>query len=196
MKTTTLVIFFGLFISISNGQNKKTDNYFPLFESASTAKYFKMGNSSYLDYFLDKKIQFGENEYNVRIRKYSWGVIDTAYFREDDKYYYHYYPKVNKESIFLPKIVSIGQKWLEEDKSWSYEIIGIDEKLETPKEKYKDLVVVECYQITDRDKDKSKVYHMYYARDIGMVGSVNNGKLTSYLSEIKKNSKKGETIGN
>lgn len=196
MKTITILSFFVLLTSISFGQTKNADNYLTFYEESNTAKYFKMGNSAYLDYYLADKVKFGDHEYYARIRKYSWGKTDTSYFREDDQNYLHFDLKTNSESVVLPKQVELGQKWFEADSSWSYEIIGIDEKLETPAKKYKGLIVVECVQLTGRDKLKSKVYHMYYAEGLGMVGSVNNGQLTSYLSEVKKGAKEGEKIGN
>ncbi len=192
MKTIKILSIFLFLTNISFGQTKNADNYLTFYEESNTAKYFKMGNSTYLDYFLKVKVKFGDNEYYARIRKYSWGKTDTSYFREGEKNYFHFDPKTNSESVVLPKQIKLGQKWFEADSSWSYEIIGIDEKLETPLKKYKGLIVIECIQLTSRDKLKSKVYHLYYAEGLGMIGSVNNGQLTSYLAELKVNAKGGE----
>ncbi len=196
MKTTSILLFLILLTGYCLGQTKKVDDYFPLYEVSNTAKYFKMSNGSYLDYFPGNKVNYENNEYYAKVRIYSWGKSDTTYYREDEKGYYHFNPKTNNESVVLPKEVKIGLKWLEADSSWSYEIIGVNEKLETPLKKYKGLIVIECTQLTGRDKEKSKVYHMYYAHGIGMVGSMNNGILTSYLAEVRKNAKEGDRIGN
>ncbi len=148
MKTITILSFLTLLTSISFGQKKNASNYLTFYEDANTTKYFKMGNSTYLDYYLADKVKFRIYEYYVRIRKYSWGDTDTSYFREDDQNYYHFDPKVNSESIVMPKEIIQGQKWLEADSSWSYEVIGIDEKLSTPAKNYKGLIVIECVQLT------------------------------------------------
>ncbi len=185
-----------LLLSGCIGQKKNVDNYIVYFEQPNSAKVYKMGSHSYLDYYLSDKVKFGDKNYFVSNRIYSWGKRDTSYFRDDEKNYYSFDPQTNLESVVLPKEVTVGQKWLEADSSWSYKIIGIDKRLITPAKKYKELIVIECIQLTNRDKAKSKEYHLYYAKGIGMVGSVNNGKLTSYLSEIKKNAKDGEQTGN
>lgn len=195
MNTITIFSLLLLLTSISFAQTKNADNYLPFYDKPNTAKYFKTGNNYYLDYFLSDKYKFGEYEYYAKIRMYSWGDTDTTYYREDDQNYYHFDPKVDRESIVLPKTITMGQKWLEADSSWSYEIIGIEEKLQTPVKKYKGLIVIECIQLTGRDKNKSKVYHLYYAKGLGFIGSVNNGDLRSYLAEVKKNAKDGEIIG-
>lgn len=196
MKTITTLLFCVLLGSICFGQTKSADNYLTFYEKPNTAKYFKTGNSAFLDYYLAGKVKFGDNEYYARIRNYSWGKTDTAYFRADNQSYYHFDPKVNSESVVLPKEIKMGQKWFEADGSWSYEVIGIREKLETPAKKYKGLIVVECIQLTDRDKQKDNVYHIYYAKGLGMIGSVNNGQLSSYLAEVKKNAREGYKMGN
>ncbi len=154
-----------------------------------------MGVNAYLDYYVKEKVRIEDNDYYLRIRRYSWGTIDTAYFRQDSSNYYHYGQRTKNESVVLPKNIVMGQKWFEADSSWSYQVIGIDEKLSTPAKKYKGLIVIECLQLTDMDKHKQKAYHIYYAKDIGMVASVNDGKVSSYLAEIKINAKDGATIG-
>lgn len=195
MKTIIVIIFFNLLAIMGVSQTIDSDKYLNFYNDMSTASYYKMGSSAYLDYYLSDKIIKGDHEYYTRIRKYSWGDSDTAYFRQDSNNFYHYDAKIDRESIVLPKKIEMGQKWFEADSSWSYEVIGIHESLVTPDKKYKDLIVVECKQLTDRDEQKSKAYHMYYAKGLGMVGSMNDGKLTSYLAEVKKNAKDGDKVG-
>ncbi|MBL7788767.1 MAG: hypothetical protein JNL75_02905 [Chitinophagales bacterium] len=195
MKRNTILSILIIVINICLGQTKDANNYIIFYEESNTAMYFKMGNSAHLDYYLPDKVKFGEFEYYAKIRHYTWGKIDTTYYREDDENYYHYDHRINKESIVLPKKVTLGQKWLEADSSWCYEIIGIDKQLQTPARNYEDLIVIECIQLTGRDKLKSKEYHLHYANGIGLIGSETNGKLTSYLAEVKKSAKEGEKIG-
>lgn len=196
MKTSTMLILFLLMTGFGFSQTKDANNYIVFFENSNSANYYRMEDGAYLDYYLPNKVKFGDHEYYVRVRKYSWGSVDTAYFRENDHYYLHYDPKTQKESVVLPKQVELGQKWLEADSSWSYEIIGFDKKLKTPAKTYKGLIVVECIQLTNRDKLKDKVYHLYFAKGLGLVASARYEELTSYLSIVKIGAKEGETIGN
>ncbi|EPR69550.1 hypothetical protein [Cyclobacterium qasimii] len=186
MKKTALSFLFALLTSISYGQTINTDKYLVFYEQINTSKLYQSINSTYLDYYLEGKTKFGKNDYYTKIREYSWGKTDTSYYREDNKNYYHFDSKVNSESVVLPKKIVMGQEWFEADGSWSYKVIGIDEKLETPTRKYDNLIVLECKQLQDRDKQKSKIYHLYYSKGLGMVGSMNNMQLTSYLLEVKK----------
>ncbi|WBA40687.1 hypothetical protein [Hymenobacter canadensis] len=190
-----LISSFSFISFICNGQVKSTEKYVNIHEKSNNSALFKMGNGTYLDFYLDSKFKFGTHEYYVKIRNYSWGKIDTSYIREDNNNYYHFNRKLKNESILLPKNVKLGQTWFEADNSWSYKIIGIDEKLTTPAKRYKKLVVVECIQLLNRDKEKFKMYHMYYAEGVGLIASVNNGNLTSYLVELKENAKIGDVIG-
>lgn len=139
----------------------------------------------FLDYFQNEKVRINNKEYYVRICLYSWGENDTAYLREDEKAYYSYDLKTKKESVILPKEVQVGQHWQEADGSWDYEIMSVNGSLQTPATQYKNLIIVSCVQLTHRDQRKSPAYLIYYAEDIGVVGSFNDGKLSSYLAEIK-----------
>jgi len=190
------VLVFLSLTELSFGQNKSSDGYLVFYEKSNTAKHFKMsGNASYLDYFLENKVDLGDQRYQLGIRKYSWGDVDTAYYREDEKAYYHYDLEKGLESMVLPKSIIIGQKWYEADNSWSYKVIDVDRSLKTPAKKYKGLIVVECLQVGNQDKEKNAAYHLFYAKGIGMVASMNDGELGSYLTEIKVAKKEGDMIG-
>jgi hypothetical protein len=171
-----------------------SDKYIVITPDPGFAKYFKSKNSTYLDYYLSDTVVFDDNEYIPRVRRYSWGKNDTAYFREGEDYFYHYDPKTGKESIDLPKNPTLHQTWMEPDGSWSYTVIGLNEKLKTPVKKYTGLLVVECKQLTGRDVNKHKVYHLYYAKGIGYVANKVNGQLNSYLAEQVKEAKEGTII--
>lgn len=189
---TNILLSLALFVF---GQTKNGEGYIPLHNDPKTASYYQAGNNTYLDYFDKTMASFEGNDYYVRIRTYSWGKRDTSYYREDNEYYYHFDPDNGTESIVLPKQITVNQMWYEADSSWSYKVIGIDETIKTPAKKYKELIIIECEQLTRRDKNKDKVYHLYYAKDVGLVASVNFGKISSYLSEIKAAKKDGDKIG-
>jgi hypothetical protein len=162
-------------------QTINTDKYYSIYSPESKDKHFVMANHSYIDSFKPDAKIFDGKKFYPRIRKYSWGSIDTAYYREDSENYYHFDTKINKESIVLPKKLTLNQIWYESDSSWSYQLIKIKDVLKTPAKKYKDLIVVECKQLKNRDTNKSSVYHIFYAKNYGMVASVSSNKIISYL---------------
>lgn len=142
------------------------------------------GENSFADHYLLKKRIKGEKEYVVRARNYSWGGVDTALFRQEDGNIYAYDAETGKETIDVPTEPSVGQSWLESDGSWRYEIISISANLETPVKEYQDLLVIQAKQLTGRDKDKATKYLNYYAKGVGYIASVVDGKLMSYLKEM------------
>ena len=170
--------------------------YMTLFENANSAKYFKYGKHHYIEYFDNDKATFNDLEYYVRYRKYSWGDIDTAYYRKAQTNYYHFDSKNMTESISLPVEPKLGDKWFEADESWSYEVVETDQKFKTPAKKYKNCVKVHCVQITNKNKEKSSEYYLYYSPQYGYVGNVDGrGNILSYLSEMKVDAKEGDVIG-
>ncbi|WP_417291079.1 hypothetical protein [Corallibacter sp.] len=174
----------------------KMNGYISLFENSSSAKYYKYGKSYYFEFFDNNKEIIADKEYYVRYRKYGWGDIDTTYYRKGTENYYHIDKKTLEESIILPVNPKLGDKWTENDKSWSYEVIAEGQKFKTPAKKYKNCIKVNCKQLINNNKEKSKEYFLYYSPEFGYVGNVNSkGKILSYLSEIKLNAKEGEKIG-
>ncbi|MEW2921119.1 hypothetical protein AB1A65_06595 [Muricauda sp. ANG21] len=174
----------------------KLGGYITLFEDSSSAKYYKYGKSHYFEYFDNNREIINRKEYFVRYRKYGWGDIDTTYYRKGTDNYYHIDKKTLEESIALPISPKLGDNWIENDKSWSYEVIAIKQKFKTPAKRYKDCIKVHCKQLTNKNKEKSKEYFLFYSPEFGYVGNVDSkGTILSYLSEIKLNAKKGEKIG-
>ena len=191
MKKLQLIsLIIVLITNYSYGQSKDVSNYFPITETSDTAKLFKMKNASYLDYFRNEKSDLNKEIYSERIRIYSWGKQDTSYFREDSDNFYHYNPKTGNENIVLPKKIFIDQTWTEKDGSWAYKVISLDKTFKTPEKTFQKTIVIECRQLTNRDSKKSEVYHMYYAENIGLVGSDSNGELSSFFSQYKNGKKK------
>jgi len=194
MKSTALLFLFSLLTGAGFAQTKNTSNYSPLRDPYNTAKFFATENGAFVDYFLPNTFKIGTFEYDARVRSYYSGQKDTAYLREDALNYYSMDLQLNKESILLPKQVTVGQKWFEADSSWSYEILDINKTYKTPAKTYKNLVEVLCTQLTGRDKNKSQVYHLFYAEKLGFVGSVSSRNYKCYLAKTKKNPKIGEVF--
>jgi len=172
------------------------DGYISLFENSSSAKYFEYGESYYFEFFDDDKQIVVDKEYYVKYRKYGWGAVDTIYCRKGIDNYYHIDKNTLEESVVLPVNPKIGDKWTENDKSWSYEVIAVEQKFKTATKKYKNCIKVHCEQLTNRDKGKDGEYFLYYSPEFGYVGNVDSqGKILSYLSEVKLSAKEGDKIG-
>ncbi len=194
MKKIVIVLFIS--VILCSFTYCSINGYITLFEDSSSAKYFKYGKSHYFEYFDNEKETLNSKQYYVCYRTYGWGDVDTTYYRKDDVNYYHFDKKTMSESVSLPISPKLGDKWFESDKSWSYEVISVDEKFKTPAKKYKNCVKVHCLQLTNKNKEKSKEYFLFYSPEFGYVGNVNSqGKVLSYLSQVKLNAKEGEIIG-
>ncbi|MEP2278833.1 hypothetical protein [Maribacter sp.] len=174
----------------------KMSDYITLFDDSSSGKYYKYGESFYFESFDNNKEVINEHEYFIKYRKYGWGDIDTTYYRKGTDYYYHINRYTFEESIVLPTNPKVGDSWMENDQSWSYEIISDRQKFKTPAKKYINCIKVHCKQLTNRDKKKNQEYFLFYSPEFGFVGNVDSkGKTLSYLSEIKLNAREGEKIG-
>lgn len=194
MKRTIGILALGITLLSFNSSN--LNGFITLFEKPNNAKYYKYGKSHFFESFDKDKEVFNGKEYYVKYRRYSWGTIDTTYYRKDSKNYYHIDKKTMKESIVLPVNPNLGDNWMEHDKSWSYEIIDIKQKFKTPAKNYKNCIKVLCKQLTNRDKNKRAEYLLYYSPEFGYVGNVDsNGNILSYLSEVILNAKEGDKIG-
>ncbi|WP_269226721.1 hypothetical protein [Flavobacterium eburneipallidum] len=171
------------------------DNYVLLFEKSNNIKVFKYGKKYFYEYFLDEKKEINGNDYYVEIRKYSWGEIDTTYIRKTEFNYLQFNSKTKSESVLLPIQPKVGDNWIENDGSWKYEVIESGVSFKTPKRNYYDCILVSCKQITNRDSDKSEEYLLYYSKEFGFVGNVDNeNNVLSFLNELKLNTQKEDKI--
>lgn len=187
MKYILLHVFYFISSLHITAQTRVATDFFPLHIPSTQANYYKMTNGQdYLDFFRDETVVLMGMDYRMRVRLYSWGENDTAYFRESAQGFYSFDRHTGKENLVLPKEVFAGQKWQETDKSWDYEVMSIQGTLTTPVAHYEDLIVVSCVQLTHRDRNKAPTYLMYYGADVGLVGVFSDGKLSSYLAEIKR----------
>ncbi len=183
MKKVVIFASLVLLAAFAKGQSKE---YFVIENSSKVGRIYLMGKDSFIDYFTDQQEQIGEHTYSVRIRQYSWNKFDTAYYRAGEKNYVSCNRKTGKETVEIPKKPVVGQSWYESDSSWVYTVSSTNTRLSTPVKKYKNLLEIQAIQVTSRDKQKYTTYRNFYARGIGYVGSIVDGKLLSYLKEIKR----------
>ncbi|WP_435625691.1 hypothetical protein [Flagellimonas sp.] len=180
---------------LSSFIQQEINGYITLFEDSSSAKYYRYGKTNYFEYFDNQKENFDGNTYYVRYRKYGWGDVDTTYYRKGKDFYFHFDKKTSMESKLMPVQPRLGDKWEESDGSWSYEVIETNKKFKTPKKKYMDCVKVHCLQLTNKNKEKSKEYFLFYSPKYGYVGNTDaDGNVLSYLSQVKLNAKTGDKM--
>lgn len=192
-KIIAILIFTAALFSFTQAE---IDGYITLFEQSNNAKYFKYGKTYYFETFDSKKELLAGNEYYVRYRRYGWGRVDTSYYRKGADNYYRINKKTLEETIALPLNPKLGDKWLENDESWSYEVIAEGEHFKTPAKKYKNCIKVYSKQLTNKDKSRNAEYFLYYSPKYGYVGNVDaNDNILSYLNEVKLNAKEGDKIG-
>ena len=183
LETTTMKFLTLFIIAISTCVGQI--NYFVLPTDSAIELTYKMKGDSFVDNFaLPKKIN--GRTYVQRIRKYSFNLSDTAYFRQDDKNFYaSTNPKKNIEYIEIPKTIALGKVWYNNDSTWTFVIKEVDATLVTPISKYEHLIAIEARQPTQKNNQFLN-YLNYYAREIGYVGSIVNGQLLNYLTNIKR----------
>jgi len=58
---------------------------------------------------------------------------------------------------------------------------NINATLKTPLKEFTNLVQIEASQITRETKNKYKTYNLFFAPEIGQVGSIVDGNLISYI---------------
>ncbi|AHM63203.1 hypothetical protein D770_24790 [Flammeovirgaceae bacterium 311] len=146
---------------------------------------YKLGNGGFTDKIVSSDHNKSGRNYNMRVRYYSWGATDTAYFRLAEAGLMAYDQETGGETIDIPANPTTGFTWMESDNSWKYVIKATDAELTTPQGMYKNLLIIQATQLTGRDKEKMSQYHNYYAPGIGFVASMIEGQLVCYLTEHK-----------
>ncbi|WP_010134022.1 hypothetical protein [Ochrovirga pacifica] len=153
----------------------KTGNYW-------IHKYFDSNNTQTIK-VVDKNIEINGKHYFKIERKYSWNKKSVDYSRNEKGTNYSYDDKTKGESINIPNNLEVGFTWLQFDKSWKYEIISTNAKIETPIGKYENLLLIEASQLTNRDKYKRSKYQLFFKRGVGKIAAKGNGKLMTYLTK-------------
>ena len=158
-----------------------SQNYSPLKKGNEWA--FKMQNATYTTKVLDSFFTYKEVEYFQSETKYSWGMTEINYFRIDEEGNEIYLDsKSFTETVNMPSRIELGHAWISTDKTWKYEISGLNETLNTPEKIFKNCIIIKAEQLTGRDKGKLPAYYNYYADGIGYVGSKSEQGLVTYLT--------------
>ncbi|RED42998.1 hypothetical protein DFQ10_107186 [Winogradskyella eximia] len=84
-----IIIILVCSFSLLSFTYNELDGYITLFENANSGKYFKYGKSHYFEFFAKDKELINNQQYYVKYRRYSWGDVDTTYYRKGKTYYYH-----------------------------------------------------------------------------------------------------------
>jgi hypothetical protein len=146
--------------------------------------FYKMGDQSFTDEITNNNYEFNGKKYFKNLRTYSWGDTDVSYFRVDNTGTTYYLDTKSKlESIDIPGQPKVGDSWISTDKAWKYSIADIPATLQTPKQTFKDCLIIKAEQTTNRDKEKLQTYFNYYAKDIGFLGSKIDGGLMAFIEK-------------
>lgn len=155
----------------------------------TTIWIYRLGELAFLDVYAAKLQRINGVDYLVRIRKYSTGTYDTAYYRAGMDGFYRGIPLANgrgvRESLVLPRHVYVGMQWLEADSSWSYQVTAVGDSLTTPAATYGNLIEVTATPVGAAAAN-AKVNRMYFAQDIGLVAYTVEGKIAAYLRSMRK----------
>lgn len=158
---------------------------------------YRLGDMAFLDLFSDKGLQVNGVEYIMRIRKYSTGTFDTALYRVGSEGLFRAVPLANgrgvRESLVLPRRVYVGQKWMEGDSSWSYQVTGTNRSLTTPTATYEKLIEITATPLKGGEGN-AKPSRIYFAPEIGMVAYTVDGKIAAYLRSMRKVKGKQEAV--
>lgn len=187
MKPLLLLLFPCFILSCAQNSSGLSSSTTPgsYIESLTPGTYFnyKMGDAGFTDKIISSNHSLSGREYTMRVRYYSWGDTDTAYFRISEEGLMTHDKETGGETIDVPTSPKTGDTWYESDRSWKYMIHATNAELNTPNKTYKNLLIIQATQLTGRDKDKLLQYHNYYAPGIGFIASVIDGKLLCYITD-------------
>jgi hypothetical protein len=179
MQKILSVLIMQMLFSATFAQNP--DDYMTFSIPINKAYLFQSGEDTFRDYFKNAGKKIGGRDYAVKVREYSSGP-DTSYYRMDETNFYHYDVKRGAESVVLPRRPKVGQTWLESDKSWKYTILKTGQSFTSGDTTFSDCILMECKQMSGRDKNKDEIYYLYYAKGFGYAGSVDKeGKVLSFF---------------
>jgi hypothetical protein len=182
-RMTFFCVVLGLFL----GHSCLSQVYFPV-AYQNRWLYLMPPDQSFEDMIIPVKKTFSGESYNVIVRKYSWGQIDTSYVKGGvDGAVYFFDVESNSSSLEVPADPQISYEWDSPSNSWHYEIVDINATFETPEMTFRDCVVIRSDQINVADSTKYPSYLVYYSRGIGFVGSKVGTEIVSYLATWKLN---------
>lgn len=171
---------------ILNTDNYKR-SYQPLKEGNTWIYQYTNSESTVEVKIIESQSEINGNEYFKISRKYSWGYERFDYARMRNGEYLSYDELTKGESLIIPKNPREGTVWKHFDKSWEYEIISTNADLQTPSGNYSKLLKIRATQLSDRDKDKSQEYHLYFKKGVGKIAGDTNGVLHTYLIDAQTN---------
>ncbi len=178
----------GIIFPAQNGAAQKIDTvdasgYFVFGKNETIAWVYGIGDKSFIDFFQSTPVEINGKTYIPRIRRYSTGGMDTTYYRQGKEGVHHLNAAAltKGESLTMPSRVHVGQKWFEADSSWSYTVTSTTAQLDT----LGDLIVIRAMQVKGDAAQIGRTYDTYYAKGIGMIAGMVEGKILVYLKEIK-----------
>lgn len=170
---------------------QKNSDYDPIKPGGIWIYQFLDSKSNTLTTFIDTVQQEidGKNYFKVT-RVYSWGDTIIGFVRVENDVVYAIGSLSNTEFVIIPKLIKEETTWLDGDKSWEYKIFSTNASLTTPSQAYTQLLQIRAKRLTGRDIEKLEEYDLFYKKGVGLVATMMNSNLTTYLTkyELKQSS--------
>ncbi|MFN8288215.1 MAG: hypothetical protein U0V74_15780 [Chitinophagales bacterium] len=164
--------------------NAQGINYLSL--GSGESHVYKHKEETFVYYYPATQKLIAVNSYYLVITMRADNVRDTAYYRETNEGVVSINPESGKETLEIPATDSIGKSWFAADSSWKYEVLSTNASLITPAGNYTELLQMQVKQVERTDTSKATEYLLFFSKDKGFVGSMAQGQLVNYLSEIQQ----------
>ena len=183
MAAAFLVFGTGATLSAQDADTVDLTGYFVFGQNETVGWFYGIGDRSFVDFFGSVPVEVQGKVYVPRIRRYSTGGIDTTFYRQGEKGVYHLNAADlnKKETLTMPFRSVVGERWFESDSSWSYTINTVSGTIDT----LRNLLVIRAMQLKGDAKQIGTMYDLYYAKGIGMIATMVEGKILVYLKEVR-----------
>lgn len=162
----------------------QSSKYLPL--GCGQSMVYKKGDETFAYHYPPMPKQLFGKDYFLVIGLYEENKRDTTYYRETEEGILHLNTNNGNETVEIPANAVAGKVWYEPDSSWKYEIKSDTAALKTPAGEYTGLLEIEARQLSNSDKTKAGQYNLFFAKGKGLTGSVVNGQLLNYLTEVQE----------
>ncbi len=162
----------------------QSSKYLPL--GCGQSMVYKKGDEVFAYHYPPIPKQLFGKDYFLVIGLYEENKRDTTYYRETEEGILHLNTNTGKETVEVPADAKAGKVWYEPDSSWKYEIKTDSAALKTPAGEYTGLLEIEARQLNNSDKNKAGQYNLFFAKGKGLTGSLVEGQLLNYLTEVQE----------
>lgn len=162
----------------------QSSKYLPI--GSGQSMVYKKGDEVFAYHYPSISKQLFGKDYFLVIGLYEENRRDTTYYRETEEGILHLNTTTGSETVEIPADAIAGKVWYEPDSSWKYEIKSNNADLKTPAGEYTGLLEIEAKQLSNSDKSKAGQYNLFFAKGKGLAGSLVQGQLLNYLTEVQE----------